>query len=80
MAWDQLRLRGGWIRLGCRWWTGRLKDVGYGVLADLESVLDGPPAEEFDIDGSGSMRLVSLDEEEHQLVYLSYMVPRIYNL
>lgn len=43
-------------------------------------MLDGPPAEEFDIDGSVSMRLVSLDEEEHQLVYLSYMVPRIYNL
>lgn len=31
---------------------------------DLDIVFDGPPAEEFDADGMGSITLVSLDEEE----------------
>lgn len=47
----------------------------------LESVLEGPPAEEFDADGSGFLALVSLDEDEgYQLVGVSYLVPRIYSL
>lgn len=50
----------------------------------LRTVLEGPPAEEFDDLGSGFVRLVLLDEEEHeeesQLVGMSYMVPRIYSL
>lgn len=48
---------------------------------DLELVLNGPPAEEFDFNGAGFVTLVSLDEEEgDQLVGLSYLVPRIYTL
>ena len=51
------------------------------VQDELESVLDGPPAEEFDADGEGFLTLVSLDEEEgEQLVGASYLVPRIYAL
>lgn len=47
----------------------------------IESVLEGPPAEEFDTDGSGFLALVSLDEDEgYQLVGASYLVPRIYSL
>lgn len=45
--------------------------------ADLQSVLNRPPAEECEPDGSGSVRLVSIEEDEGQLVGLSYMVPRI---
>ena len=48
--------------------------------SELETVLDGPPAEEFDADGAGSITLVSLEEEDDQLVGLSYLVPRIYAL
>ncbi|KAJ4989480.1 hypothetical protein SVAN01_05015 [Stagonosporopsis vannaccii] len=47
---------------------------------DLKTVLNGPPAEEFDANGAGFIRLVSLEEEEDQLVGLSYVVPRIYAL
>ncbi|KAI8939244.1 hypothetical protein NX059_005070 [Plenodomus lindquistii] len=48
---------------------------------ELETVLEGPPAEEFDADGAGFVVLVSLDEEEdYQHVGLSYLVPRIYTL
>ena len=48
--------------------------------SELETVLDGPPAEEFDADGAGFITLVSLEEENDQLVGLSYLVPRIYAL
>jgi hypothetical protein len=51
----------------------------------LESVLDGPPPEDFDDRGRGHVRLVSLNKREgkqdgEQLVGLSYLVPRIYIL
>lgn|SRR5690242_15348967 len=47
----------------------------------LESVLEGPPAEEFDADGEGFLALVSLDEDEgFQHVGASFLVPRIYSL
>lgn len=52
--------------------------------SELETVLDGPPAEEFDADGAGFITLISLeekdDDEDDQLVGLSYLVPRIYAL
>lgn len=47
---------------------------------NLQSVLNGPPAEEYDAYGSGRLWLVSIEEDEDQLVGLSYMVPRIYTL
>lgn len=48
---------------------------------ELDSILNGPPAEEFDAQGGGFLTLVSLDEEKgDQLVGLSYLVPRIYAL
>jgi hypothetical protein len=48
---------------------------------DLESVFEGPPAEEYDVEGEGSVDLVSLDENEGtQTVGLSFLVPRIYDL
>jgi hypothetical protein len=48
---------------------------------ELDSILDGPPADEFDADGAGFLTLVSLDEDEgDQNVGLSYLVPRIYTL
>mgnify|MGYP004504050633 CR=1 FL=1 len=48
---------------------------------ELDSILNGPPAEEFDAQGEGFLTLVSLDEEEgDQLVGFSYLVPRIYAL
>ena len=47
----------------------------------LEQMLKGPPAEEFDASGAGFLTLVSLDEDEdYQMVGLSYLVPRIYTL
>lgn len=47
----------------------------------LELMLKGPPAEEFDASRSLLLTLVSLDEDEDsQLVGLSYLVPRIYTL
>ena len=47
----------------------------------LEIILKGPPAEEFDASGAGFLTLVSLDEDEDtQMVGLSYLVPRIYTL
>ena len=48
--------------------------------SELETVLDGPPAEEFDADRAGFITLVPLEEEDDQLVGLSYLVPRIYAL
>ncbi|KAF3000784.1 hypothetical protein E8E13_005467 [Curvularia kusanoi] len=48
---------------------------------ELELMLKGPPAEEFDAYGAGFLTLVSLDEDEdYQDVGLSYLVPRIYAL
>ena len=51
----------------------------------LQSVLDGPPPEEFDVHGRGFVCLVSLNKREgdfkgRQVVGLSYLVPRIYIL
>ena len=47
----------------------------------LDIILEGPPANEFDTSGEGFLTLVSLDEdEETQNVGLSYLVPRIYTL
>lgn len=45
----------------------------------LKSVLDGPPAEEFDVNGAGFVTLVSLEKNEDDLLMgLSYFSPRIY--
>jgi hypothetical protein len=47
----------------------------------LEFILKGPPAEDFDASGAGFLTLVSLDEDQdYQMVGLSYLVPRIYTL
>lgn len=49
--------------------------------SQLELMLKGPPAEEFGTSGAGFLTLVSLDEDEDsQLVGLSYLVSRIYTL
>jgi hypothetical protein len=48
---------------------------------DLETVLNGPPAEEFDVEGSGFVDLISYDAEEGSTsVGLSYLLPRVYAL
>lgn len=48
---------------------------------ELDSILEGPPAEQFDADVVGFLTLVPLYEKEgDQLVGLSYLVPRIYTL
>jgi len=47
----------------------------------LESVLQGPSAEEFDALGQGFVDLVPLDPGAHYTsVGLSYLVPRVYSL
>jgi hypothetical protein len=47
----------------------------------LETVLRGPPPEEFDADGSGFVDLVSVEPEEGDTaVGLSYLLPRVYSL
>jgi hypothetical protein len=47
----------------------------------LELILKRPPADDFDASGAGFLTLVSLDEDEDsQLVGLSYLVLRIYAL
>ena len=61
--------------------TPRFQFCAMVVQSDVDSVLDGPPAEEFDFDGDGVLTIVSLDENEgYQDVGLSYLVPRIYTL
>ncbi|OSS43557.1 hypothetical protein B5807_11748 [Epicoccum nigrum] len=61
--------------------TPRFQFCAMVVQSDVDSVLDGPPAEEFDYDGDGVLTIVSLDEDEgDQDVGLSYLVPRIYTL
>jgi hypothetical protein len=47
----------------------------------VETVLNGPPAEDFDADGSGFVDLISLDAGEGSTaVGLSYLLPRVYVL
>jgi hypothetical protein len=61
--------------------TPRFQFCAMVVQSDVNSVLDGPAAEEFDFDGDGVLTIVSLDEDEgDQDVGLSYLVPRIYTL
>ena len=61
--------------------TPRFQFCAMVVQSDVNSVLDGPQAEEFDFDGDGVLTVVSLDEDEgDQDVGLSYLVPRIYTL
>lgn len=57
--------------------------MAYAIVSksELKSVLDGPPADEFDADGAGFVTLVSLEKNEDDLlVGLSYFSPRIYAL
>ena len=61
--------------------TPRFQACAMVTQFQLELLLKGPPAEEFDASGAGFLTLVSLDEDEDsQLVGLSYLVPRIYAL
>jgi hypothetical protein len=64
-------------------WLGTPRFLACAMVSkdELESVLKGPPAEEFDADGAEFLTLVSLDEDEgYQLVGASYLVLRIYAL
>ena len=61
--------------------TPRFQACAMVTQLELELMLKGPPAEEFDASGAGFLTLVSLDEDEDtQCVGLSYLVPRIYTL
>jgi hypothetical protein len=49
--------------------------------SDIKSVLNGPQAKRFDVDGEGSVTLISVDKKEgYQLMGLSFLAPRIYSL
>lgn len=61
--------------------TPRFQACAMVTQFELELMLNGPPAEEFDASGVGFLTLVSLDEDEDfQIVGLPYLVPRIYTL
>lgn len=61
--------------------TPRFQACAMVTQFELELMLKGPPADEFDASGAGFLTLVSLDEDEdYQMVGLSYLVPRIYAL
>jgi hypothetical protein len=61
--------------------TPRFQACAMVTQFEIELMLKGPPADEFDASGAGFLTLVSLDEDEdYQMVGLSYLVPRIYTL
>lgn len=82
---DEDRMFAEWVRSSGEGddWLGTPRFLACVMVSkdELDSVLEGPPADEFDADGEGILTLVSTDEDQgYQAVGASYLVPRIYSL